>query len=234
MAQQETPVAFDEQHAAAYDERIAPIAAIRDALHLQLRAILSVLPAQARILCVGAGTGAELAALATHFPQWQFTAVEPSAPMLAVCRRRATEGGFAERCAFHCGYLDSLPAGEPFHAATSLLVSQFITDPAARRDYFRQIATRLHPSGWLISADLSGEQAAADHARLEEVWFRLMKFTGQTEEQRTGTIAAWRKSVAFLPLPELEALIASAGFERPTLFHQALLIRAWFTQRIAG
>ena len=84
------------------------------------------------------------------------------------------------------------------------------------------------------SADLSGDQHASDHARLEEVWFRLMKFTGQTDEQRAGTIAAWRKSVAFLPLPELEALIASAGFEAPTLFHQALLIRAWFTQRRAG
>ena len=234
MASPQTPVAFDEQHAAAYDERFAPIVAIRDALHLQLRALLSVLPAQARLLCVGAGTGAELVALAAHFPQWQFTAVEPSAPMLAVCRSRATEGGFAERCTFHCGYLDSLPAGEPFHAATSLLVSQFITDPAARRDYFRQIATRLHPLGWLVSADLSGDQHASDHARLEEVWFRLMKFTGQTDEQRAGTIAAWRKSVAFLPLPELEALIASAGFEAPTLFHQALLIRAWFTQRRAG
>lgn len=231
MPQQETPVGFDEQNAATYDERFAPIIAIRDALHLQMRALLSALPAQARILCVGAGTGAELITLATHFPQWQVTAVEPSAPMMALCRRRATEHGFVDRCTFHTGYLDSLPAGEPFHAATSLLVSHFITDRAARRDYFRQIATRLHPQGWLVSADLSGDQATPTHARLEEVWFRLMKFTGQTDEQRAGMIAAWSKSVAFLPLPEIEALITAAGFGPPTLFHQALLIRAWFAQR---
>jgi len=231
MPQQDTSVRFDEQNAASYDDRFAPIAAIRDALHLQIRAILSPLPANANILCVGAGTGAELLPLATHFPGWRFTAVEPSAPMMALCRRRATEHGFADRCLFHPGYLASLPASEPFHAATSLLVSHFITDPAARLDYFRQIAARLHPQGWLVSADLSGDQTTAEPARLQDVWFRLMKFTGQTDEKRAATIAAWRKDVAFLSLPQLEALISTAGFEPPTLFHQALLIRAWFTQR---
>jgi len=55
MPQQDTSVRFDEQNAATYDDRLAPIAAIRDALHLQLRAILSPLPATANILCVGAG-----------------------------------------------------------------------------------------------------------------------------------------------------------------------------------
>lgn len=234
MPQQDTSFRFDEQNAATYDDRFAPIVAIRDALHLQLRALLSPLPANANILCVGAGTGAELLTLATHFPQWRFTAVEPSAAMMTLCRRRAAEHGFADRCTFHDGYLDSLPDGKTFHAATSLLVSHFITDRTARLDYFRRIAARLHPHGWLVSADLSGDQATAEHARLEDVWFRLMKFTGQTDEQRASTIAAWRKDVAFLPLPELESIMTDAGFEPPTLFHQTLLIRAWFTQRISG
>lgn len=230
MAHPEIPVAFDEQHAAAYDERFAQIVAIREALHLLMRALLADLPHDARILCVGAGTGAELLTLAKHFPQWTFTAVEPAAPMLARCQRRATEHGFADRCTFHLGYLDSLPRTEPFHAATSLLVSHFITDRAARSDYFRQIASRLGPRGWLINADLSGDQATSDHTQLEDAWFRLMRFTGQTDEQREGMRAAYRKDVGFLPLPELGALIASAGFASPTLFYQALLIRAWFTQ----
>jgi tRNA (cmo5U34)-methyltransferase len=233
MAHPEPPLGFDEQHAATYDERFAKIAAIRDALHLQLRAVLSGLPERARILCVGAGTGAELIMLATHFPQWQFTAVEPSAPMMTICQRHADEHGFADRCVFHLGYLDSLPVGELYHAATSLLVSHFITNRPARRSFFRQIATRLQPRGWLVTADLSGDQSTPEHARLEEVWFRLMAFTGQTDEQRTAMSAAHRKHVAFLPLRKFETLVASAGFEAPTLFYQALLIHAWFTQRHA-
>lgn len=232
MAHSAPPVGFDEQQAAGYDDRFAKIGAVRDALHLQLRALLTVLPADARILCVGAGTGAEMLTLATHFPHWHFTAVEPSAPMMTLCQRRMAEHGFAARCAFHTGYIDSLPAGGPFHAATSLLVSHFITDRAARQDYFRHIAARLVPHGWLVTADLTGDQNSAEHARLEEAWFRLMKFTGMTDEQRAGLFAAYRKDVAFLPPGDFAALVASAGFEPPTLFHQTLLIRAWFTQRL--
>ena len=95
------------------------------------------------MLCVGAGTGAELSYLAERFPGWRFTAVEPSAPMLEVCRRRAEAQGIEGRCIFHEGYLESLPPSEPFDAATSLLVSQFILDPEERSGFFRAIAGRL-------------------------------------------------------------------------------------------
>ncbi len=230
MASPETPVGFDEQNAAAYDDRFAKIAALRDSLLLQTRALLGDLPDDARILCVGAGTGQELLALAPHFPRWQFTAVEPSAPMMAICRRRAAEHGFADRCTFHTGYLDTLPPGEPFHAATCLLVSHFIVAPDARRAFFRQIADRLRPHGRLVNADLSGDRSAPDHAQLQSGWFRLMEIAGVPPEQHANMIQAWQSSVGFLPVAELETLIASAGFERPVLFSQSLLIRAWFAR----
>ena len=115
---------FTQDHAAAYDQRFSKLAPLRDALHLLVATLFSELPAQARILCVGAGTGAELLFLARKFPGWEFTAVEPSGPMLDLCRTKADAEGIASRCTFHEGYLDSLPAGEPFDAATSLLVSQ--------------------------------------------------------------------------------------------------------------
>ena len=56
MQHQESPVAFDQAHADTYDQRFAKLASMRDALHLLLSALLTDLPAQARILCVGAGT----------------------------------------------------------------------------------------------------------------------------------------------------------------------------------
>ena len=94
---QESPVAFDQAHAAAYDQRFAKLAPMRDALHLLISAVLADLPADARILCVGAGTGHELIYLALKFPQWRFAVVEPSAPMLEVCRRKAEECGITPR-----------------------------------------------------------------------------------------------------------------------------------------
>src|SRR3712207_7126151 len=53
----------------------------------------------------------------------------------------------ASRCAFHAGYLDSLPPAEAFDVATALLVSQFILDRAARSGLFRGIGERLRPGG---------------------------------------------------------------------------------------
>ena len=43
--------------------------AIKDALHLLTGTVLSELPPKAKILCVGAGTGAEILYLAQKFPE---------------------------------------------------------------------------------------------------------------------------------------------------------------------
>src|SRR3989337_2017029 len=121
MQREELKATFDQQ-AAGYDKQWAKMAPIRDGLHFLLESVFADLPVDARILCVGAGTGAELAHLAQQFTRWNFTAVEPSGAMLDICRRRADDGGFASRCYFHEGYLDSLPIEGVHDAATCLLV----------------------------------------------------------------------------------------------------------------
>jgi tRNA (cmo5U34)-methyltransferase len=229
--EQELPVAFDEAHAAAYDQRFAPLAPMRDALHLLIGAILADLPAEARMLCVGAGTGQELIFLADKFPRWRFTLVEPSAPMMAVCRRKAAEYGMTSRCEFHEGYLDTLLPTAPFDAATSLLVSQFILAPKARADFFRGIAERLRPDGYLVSADLASDISSPTYQSLLEVWLRLMRETGSEPEQLERLREIYGRDVAVLPLEQVSSLIASAGFEKPVLFLQTVLIHAWYTQR---
>lgn len=228
---QELPVAFGPEHAAAYDQRFARLAPIRDALHLLISAVLADLPAEARILCVGAGTGHELIYLALKFPHWRFTVVEPSAPMLEICRRKAGECGIAPRCIFHEGYLDSLPPSEAFDAATSLLVSQFILAPEARAGFFRAIAERLRPGGYLTSADLAFDTTSATYQSLLDVWLRLMRETGSAPEQLEKLRVAYGRDVALLPLPQVSDLIASGGFETPVLFLQTGLIHAWYAQR---
>jgi tRNA (cmo5U34)-methyltransferase len=128
----ERPKHFDATNAASYDERWAPLLPLRDSLHLQIGLLLQDLAAEARVLCVGAGTGAELLALARLFPTWHFVALDPSEPMLTICRQRAEAGGIVSRCEFHAGYVDDLPDRQEFHAATSLLVSHFLIEPAQR------------------------------------------------------------------------------------------------------
>jgi tRNA (cmo5U34)-methyltransferase len=231
MQLKEPLVAFDQAHAAVYDQRFAKLAPMRDTLHLLISAVFADLPAKARILCVGAGTGLELIYLAQKFPKWRFAVVEPSAPMLEVCRRKAEECGITPRCVFHGDYLDSLPSSAAFDAATSLLVSQFILAPDARAAFFRAIAKRLRPGGYLVSADLAFDTASATYQSLLEVWMRLMRETGSPPEQLERFRVANGRDVALLPLEQVSAIIASSGFETPVLFFQTCLIHAWYAQR---
>ncbi|RYD79573.1 MAG: class I SAM-dependent methyltransferase [Verrucomicrobiaceae bacterium] len=233
MQNQQSPVAFDQAHASEYDKRFAKLAPLRDVMHFFLGTVFSDLPANARILCVGAGTGSELLYLAQKNPQWHFTAVDPSAPMLEVCRRRAEEAGIASRCAFHEGYLDSLPPSEPFDAATSILVSQFILNPETRTEFFRAIAERLRPGGYLATADLASDVNSTAYQSLLDIWLQLMKTTGIPPENAEKLRVTYGRDVALLPVEKVSEIIASGGFETPVLFLQTGLIHAWFTKQRA-
>jgi tRNA (cmo5U34)-methyltransferase len=229
MQNQKTSQIFNKEHATSFDKQIAKLAPMREALHLLIRVILSELPAEAKILCIGVGTGTELIYLAKAFPQWQFTAVDPAASMLNICRQQAEEGGFASRCTFHEGYLDSLPESAPFDAATSLLVSQFLVEAEERRRFFRQIAARLRPGGYLLNADLAATMSDSTYASLFDVWQRTLTYSGMPKEQVEKFVAF--KDLAVLPPHEVEAIIASSGFDNPVLFLQTILIHAWYAKR---
>lgn len=62
MRQHELDALFDQQ-AAGYDTQWARMAPIRESLLFLLETVFADLPDDARLLCVGAGTGAEIAHL---------------------------------------------------------------------------------------------------------------------------------------------------------------------------
>ena len=235
MQQEEITALFDKQ-ASSYDQQWSKMAPINDALHLLTSAVLSELPPQAHILCVGAGTGAEMLYLAQKFPEWQFTAVEPSTAMLDVLQRRAEEHGISARCVFHGGYLDSLPSNDSFDGATAFLVSQFIMERHLRSQFFASIAERLRPEGILLSSDLAGDVAATDCQNLLDVWFRVMTGSGAlaSPEGIKRMREAYRRDVAVLPPRDVRDIITHGGFDAPVLFFQAGMIHAWYAQRSAS
>lgn len=233
MRRDEIEAIFDRQ-AATYDERWARTAPLRDALHFLLEALFARLPRDARVLCIGLGTGEEMLHLATRFPRWTFAAVEPSGAMLDVCRRKVAAAGFTSRCHFHEGYLDTLEVPGVFDAATCFLVSQFILEPAARVDFFRAIAQRLVPGGVLASSDLAADVATSEYEALLELWLDLMAVAGIPAAGLAQMRAAYARDVAVLPPAKVAALIRSAGFHDPVPFYQMGLIHAFAAKRMAG
>lgn len=214
---------FDAGHANSYDQRSGRMAPLRDAMLRFLELALGGgLPEQARVLCVGVGTGTELIHLAGRFPGWRFVALEPAPAMMAVCRAKVAAAGLGERCEFHEGTLETLPGGPgDFDAATCLLVSHFMMDLRRRTGFFREIAARLKPCGVLVSSDLCGNMAGQEYWQVRELWERMIE----------GSAAAHGNLVDLLPREEMKAMLGRAGFDHVAEIYQCLLIHGWLSRK---
>src|SRR3546814_17066997 len=82
--------------------------------------------------------------------------------MLDACRTRAERDGFADRCEFHAGLVETLPEAEAFEGATCFLVSQFRLDAVAPHAFFSEIAKPMLPARTFDRSDLAWVTAAAD------------------------------------------------------------------------
>jgi tRNA (cmo5U34)-methyltransferase len=151
--------------------------------------------------------------------------------MMDVCRQRAEAEGFASRCDFHVGYVDSLPAQEAYDGATCFLVSQFILEHSSRQLFFRSIATRLRPGALLASSDLASDTHSNDYAVLFPAWINTMAAAGVQQEVLERTRAAYAKDVAILPSSVVASIIVAGGFESSVQFFQAGLMHAWISRR---
>lgn len=221
---------FNKSHAASYDDQWRKLSPMMEGMHFLVRILLKDLPENANILCVGAGTGAEIMALAHTFPKWKFTAVEPAGAMLDECRNKIEKAGLSSRCYFHEGYLDTLPDLGKFDAATAILVSQFMIIEDDRINFFKEIYSRLVPGGYLVSADLATPETEALYDNLKNFWTKILMFADFPEERAKLATSGWKTGVAVLKPYEVQTIISKAGFELPTLFYQTLFIHAWYSR----
>lgn len=220
-----TPSFFNRDVADSYDRRNDALAPISNNLHFLLRLVLTDLPVDARVLCVGVGTGAEILSLATAYPGWSFVGVDPSAEMLAVGRRRLEQAGLMPRCELVQGYLEDAPR-EAFDAVVSLLVAHFIKGEG-RPAFYAGIYDRLKPGGRFASAEISGDLDAPEFPAMLENWKEVQTLMGATPQSLAKLEGMMRETLGVLPPDETEALWRAAGFVLPTPFFQAFMIRGW-------
>lgn len=223
---------FNEEHAAIYDSQFGNMAPIRDGLNLTATLALAPLPADAHILCAGAGTGAEVLTLAAAHPGWRFRLADPAPAMLAVARQKLDAAGYLSRCTFHDGYLETLEHGARYDGATSLLVSHFLTDAREREAYFREIAARLKPGAPFVNADLASDLDDAGFGSLMDIWIRGMQASHMPTDQKSQYREKFGQDFAVHSPNEVEAMMKAAGFSDPVQIYQGMLIRSWVATRI--
>lgn len=216
---------FNRDVADAYDHRNSALTPISNNLHFLLQLVLEDLPVDARVLCVGVGTGAEILSLATAYPGWSFVGVDPSAEMLAVGRRRLEQAGVMHRCELLQGYVEDAP-DEAFDAVVSLLVAHFIKGEG-RPAFYAAIYDRLRPGGRFASAEISGDLDAPEFPAMLENWKLIQTLMGASPQSLANLEVMMREALGILPPEETQALWRAAGFAMPIPFFQAFMIHGW-------
>ncbi|ACT58137.1 class I SAM-dependent methyltransferase [Hirschia baltica] len=221
---------FNADMAQAYDERNSKLAIIQQDIHFLINLVLDKLPDQARILCVGAGTGAEILALSRIHPQWRFVALDPSKSMLDVCRKRLEQENLLDRCEFIHGYVEDIEDVNAFDAVLSIMVAHFIP-PDARTSYYKKIYNLLKPDAYFISTEISYDlESEQFHAMLEN-WGQIQKLMGATPESLENLPNTLRNILSVISPQATESMIKKAGFELPVQFFQNFMAYGWYAKK---
>jgi tRNA (cmo5U34)-methyltransferase len=193
-------------------------------LHRMTRLLLEErMPADGRILVLGAGGGMELSHFAEGPAGWTFDGVDPSPEMLEAARR-ATEP-YAARIRLHEGYIGAAPDG-PFDGATCLLTMHFVAREE-RLGTLSKIRDRLRPDAPFVMAHMSYDQDDASRTRWSK---RNAAFSVSNGMDATMVETGRQGILARLPIvsPDNEvALLEEAGFADVQLFYAAFGFRGW-------
>lgn len=221
---------FNGEFSRQYDAYNESLNEIANNLHLLISVLLRGLPEKARILCVGVGTGSEITRLAKKHPHWQFTGVDPSPDMLAVCQEKLQREALTARCTLVEGYLGDVAVTGDYDAALCLLVTHFIQD-TERLGIYQQMNNQLAAGGRMICAEIAGDMAAENFDTQLLSWAAMHSVASKTERDPLEIKAQLSQRLLLLPPEYTEQLIAHSGFGPAHRFFQSLLIHGWVADK---
>ncbi len=225
---------FDSTRAGEYEQQSRIALAGYDACHELSACLLAASVGSgtaARILVVGAGgTAQEILTAGRLEPSWQFTAVDPSQPMLDLAAAKLHEHGLAERVQLHLGYVEDLDANEHFDAATLIGVLHHLPGDAAKQEILSAVAARLKPGAPFILAGNSF--AYASQPLFLAAWGERWRMNGAAPEEVQVKLS---KILQGADPPHSEEAIAlllkNNDFDPPLRFFSSLFWGAWLSRR---
>lgn len=222
---------FDRDRARGYDQRIRKAIPGYEALHSMTATLLQLdLKQDARILIVGAGTGAEILTLSAAHPQWQFTGVDPSTDMMAIAQQQVIENGLGDRVKLHIGFTHELPESELYDAATLMLVMHFVSDNGEKLQLLQSLAQRLKPGATLILADIYGDKTSAQFAHFMAAWKHRVLALEVPPEKVDEQFQFIMSELNVVSEARTVELLHKAGFQTVERFYTAFMYGGWIAR----
>ena len=195
-----------------------------EALHRMVAILLEeIVPADARILVLGAGGGLELKALADRQPGWSFEGVDPAGPMLKLARE--TLGETANRVQLIEGYIDDATAG-PFDGAVCLLTLHFLA-PDERQRTEEAVRKRLKPGAPFVVAHACLPRETERREAWLDRYAAFARSSGAPAEKVEMARAAVSAADVMIPPEEDIDILRQAGFRRVEQFYAAFTWHGW-------
>ncbi|WP_312968740.1 class I SAM-dependent methyltransferase [Acinetobacter gerneri] len=211
-----------------YDDHIRKLIPGYELIHQNVHAILKqYLSENAHIVVVGCGTGYELQYLSETFPQWKFTAIDPSKTMIEKAKALCNQHNAQHKIEFiHADsqILKQYPA--KFDAALSILVSHFV-DFQSKAQFFSDIAQSLKNQGILLSYDL---MKIHDQNEIN-ILKNLVQEIGLTVQQSENMAQRLVDDFYLISTEELQKLFNKAGFSSVQSFMQVLNYYGWIAKK---
>jgi tRNA (cmo5U34)-methyltransferase len=192
-------------------------------------ALLSESPLASRsgaaVLVAGCGTGAELVEARGQRPDWQLTAIDPSAEMLAAARERLP----GDAIHWQQTTVEDLQAEACFAGALSVLVLQSLPDDGTKLAFLTALARSLEPGGQLVLVDLMAPERSPLQPQVDAAWLAFQRASGLNADP--ADLEPLTQGLHPIGEARLTALVNAAGFSDPARIFQALDVEGFLLQR---
>lgn len=231
----EAAAKFDSDRAAEYERQSRIALAGYEACHELAACLLAATLGEGRprhVLVVGAGgTAHEIQTLGRLQSDWQFTAVDPSPPMLEQALQRLQQTGIDVRTHAVLGEVQDLPAEQRFDAATLVGVLHHLPGRKAKQEILRAIAGRLPAGAPLVLA--GNAWSYASRPLLLKAWAQRWRMLGTDEAEVQAKLSKILQG-ADPPATEADALalLEEAGFEGAERFFSSLFWTGWIAFKV--
>ncbi|WP_428911130.1 class I SAM-dependent methyltransferase [Niallia sp. Krafla_26] len=223
----------DQEFTNEYEKMIAAIIPGYNLMFEAAGTFLSNVHEEAHLLIVGAGGGKELSLFGSSHPNWIFTGVDPSQPMLEFALEKVEHLGMNERVQLVKGFVEEIPQEVNFDAATCMLVLHFLPDDQSKLALLENIKNRLKPGAPLLLSVPYGDKESPEYKKIMEASEQFYRSKGVSKDMIQEHFDRIQNDVSILSEEKIKRLLEQAGFEMVTQFFTSFNFGGWYTKRKA-
>lgn len=197
-------------------------------------------PPGTSVLVAGCGSGAELIEARTLRPDWRLTALDPSASMLAIAKKKllAEEGEASESIqSIHWiqGNVEDLPDVPSFDGAMAVLVLQGLPDDGSKLKFLSSLSRSLHAGSQVVLID----QMQPERNAIQDQLLAARLIFQRTQSPSTAAASEFKDStedilgsIHPIGLARLASLLEATGFGDPCSVFKALDYEGFLFQKL--